>query len=94
MNAQILQTLFSLLFVISLIVCTAYLYQRFFLKKLNRSPLLEIKSSLTVGIKEKLLIVECGGKSFLLGVTGQSIQLLHQFDQPIGEGLKKPELEN
>jgi flagellar protein FliO/FliZ len=81
MNPALIQTALSLLFVISLILVLSYVYNRFFWQKGGRtSSLLTILATLPLGIKEKLVLVKCMEKYFLLGFTPHHISLIHTFN--------------
>lgn len=44
---------------------------------------IKIVSVLSVGTRERIALVEVGGKQLLLGVTAQQITTLHTFDEPV-----------
>ncbi|NQZ22317.1 MAG: flagellar biosynthetic protein FliO [Colwellia sp.] len=72
----------SLLLVLFAIVIAAWL-----LKKLqvggNTVNGLKVVTSLNLGSKERLVVVQIGEKQLLLGITGQQINLLDTLDEPI-----------
>ncbi len=72
----------SLLAVLVAIVIVAWI-----LKKLQVGGIsvngLKIVTSLNLGAKERLVVVQVGEKQLLLGVTGQQINLLDTLDEPI-----------
>ena len=72
----------SLLAVLVAIVVVAWI-----LKKLQVGGLavngLKVVTSLNLGSKERLVVVQVGEKQLLLGVTGQQINLLDTLDEPI-----------
>jgi len=72
----------SLLAVLVAIVVAAWL-----LKKLQVGGTtvngLKIVTSLNLGTKERLVVVQLGEKQLLLGVTGQQINILDTLDEPI-----------
>lgn len=77
-----LQLVLSLGLVILLIVCLGWL-----LKKLNgggflSTPHLKLVSSLMLGNRERVVIVEVKDTWLILGVTGQAIQTLHTMAKP------------
>lgn len=78
-----LQMLLSLGLVILLIVALGWV-----LKKLNAGGFmanqhLKLVSSLVLGNRERIVIVEVNGTWLVLGVTNQSIQTLHTLDRPV-----------
>jgi flagellar protein FliO/FliZ len=72
----------SLLLVLLAIVVAAWL-----LKKLQVGGStvngLKVVTSLNLGSKERLMVVQVGEKQLLLGITGQQINLLDTLDEPI-----------
>jgi flagellar protein FliO/FliZ len=52
---------------------------------------IKIVSVLSVGTRERIALVEVGGKQLLLGVTAQQITTLHTFDEPV---VKADDLKN
>jgi flagellar protein FliO/FliZ len=72
----------SLLAVLVAIVIVAWI-----LKKLQVGGLavngLRVVTSLNLGSKERLVVVQVGEKQLLLGVTSQQINLLETLDEPI-----------
>jgi flagellar protein FliO/FliZ len=72
----------SLLLVLFAIVIVAWI-----LKKLQVGGStvngLKVVTSLNLGSKERLVVVQVGEKQLLLGITGQQINLLDTLDKPI-----------
>ena len=77
------QMLLGLAAVIALVFALAWLARRLGVPLHETSPLLKRVASLTVGARERVLIVEVADQWLVLGVTTQSIQTLHQL--PKGE---------
>lgn len=77
------QMLIGLTAVIALVFGLAWLARRLGVPLHETSPLLKRVASLTVGARERVLIVEVADQWLVLGVTTQSIQTLHQL--PKGE---------
>jgi flagellar protein FliO/FliZ len=77
--------LLSLLLVIGVILLAAWLLRR--LPGINASgnSLLKVRATLAVGMKERLLLVEAGGETLLIGVSASGVQCLHRFDAPLPE---------
>ena len=72
----------SLAMVLLVIVIAAFILKRFqgFQQQLNG---IKIITSVHLGNKEKLVVVEVSGKQLLLGVTAQQINLLDTLASPI-----------
>ncbi len=73
----------ALVVVILMIFATGWLLKRF----TGFSPLnnrhLKIHASLSVGARERIVLVEVGGEQILVGVTPQQINHLHTLKEPI-----------
>ncbi|TJZ72909.1 flagellar biosynthetic protein FliO [Chitiniphilus eburneus] len=76
------QTLFALLVVLGLIVLGAWFLRRFSLLPNAGGGRLRVVSGVLVGGKERVVIVEVEGSWLVLGVTSQSINLLHTLPRP------------
>ncbi|MFT4518757.1 MAG: flagellar protein FliO/FliZ [Halioglobus sp.] len=62
----------------------------FLLKKLNGVPVsdrkaIRVLSSIKVGSRERIMLVEAGENQLLVGVTTGSIRTLHVFEHAVGE---------
>lgn len=78
--------LLSLLLVIGVILLAAWLLRR--LPGMNGSSgnsLLKVRATLAVGMKERLVLIEAGGETLLIGVSAGGVQCLHRFDAPLPE---------
>ncbi|PMJ91397.1 flagellar biosynthetic protein FliO [Vibrio sp. 10N.261.55.A7] len=76
-------TVGSLLFVIALIVVLAWALKRMRVPTMMNQKGLSIVRQISVGTKERIMIVQAGEDQFLVGVTSQSIQLISKLDTPI-----------
>ncbi len=73
-------TVGSLLFVIALIVVLAWALKRMRVPTMMNQKGLSIVRQISVGTKERIMIVQAGEDQFLVGVTSQSIQLISKLD--------------
>ena len=73
----------SLLAVLALILGLAWLLKRLPATGLRGSEHLRVVSSLVVGQRERVVVVEVGGQQILLGVTPQGITALHTLPTPL-----------
>ncbi|MEY0230605.1 MULTISPECIES: flagellar biosynthetic protein FliO [Providencia] len=66
--------------IILLILAGSWLVKKLGLapKQLGKSQLLKVKSSCSLGNKERVVVVEMNNEWLVLGVTAQSVNLLHQ----------------
>ncbi|MCJ8311651.1 MAG: flagellar biosynthetic protein FliO [Pseudomonadales bacterium] len=78
-----LQIIFSLALVIGLIFACAWIVRRTNGVKKFQTNLMSVKSVLSVGPKEKIMIVQVGKEQLLLSVCTGQIILLKTLDEPI-----------
>ena len=81
--ASLGQALFGLLAVLAVIGVMAYLAKRFQLPGQGQGALLKTITGLSVGTRERVVVVEVGETWLVLGVTAQNISTLHSM--PKGE---------
>ena len=72
----------SLLMVLALIVVSAFVLKRFNIVQQGNSQL-KVISSLSLGAKERIVVIQTGDKQLLLGVTAQQITLLDTLSEPL-----------
>lgn len=72
----------SLFLVLGLIIICALILKRFNLTQHNLSQL-KIITTLRLGTKERLIVVQVGEQQLLLGVTGQQVSLLETLAEPL-----------
>lgn len=88
-NLDVASMLLSLLAVLILIVVAASL-----LKKFHLSPQLgkdlKVITSLHLGPKERLVVVEVNKKQLLLGVTAHNISVLQELEEPLSPAQPLP----
>ncbi|NAW68824.1 flagellar biosynthetic protein FliO [Vibrio sp. V27_P1S3P104] len=73
----------SLLFVVVLILCLAWLLKRMRVTTLGQQKEFQVIRQLPIGTRERLMIVQAGDEQFLIGVTTQSIQLISKLSTPL-----------
>ena len=81
-NMDALTTVIALLMVLALIIACAFILKGIRPKNFENKGL-KIVTSLQLGSKERLVVVQIGDKQQLLGVTTQHITLLDTLDEPI-----------
>ena len=74
---------FALLLVLALIVGLGWLLKRLPGSGFRPSEGLKLVTSLNVGARERLVVVEVNGQQLLLGVTGGGISALHTLPEPL-----------
>ena len=81
-NMDAMSMILSLLMVLVVIVISAVILKRFQGVRHSINGL-KIVTSLHLGAKEKLVVVQAGKKQLLLGVTAQQISLIETLDEPL-----------
>jgi flagellar protein FliO/FliZ len=81
-NMDAMSMILSLLMVLAVIIISAMILKRFQGVRHSINGL-KIVTSLHLGAKEKLVVVQAGEKQLLLGVTAQQITLLETLDEPL-----------
>lgn len=87
MNAS--SMILSLLMVLGLIIICALVLKRFNFTQQN-SAQLKVIASLSLGAKERIIVVQVGEEQLVLGVSSQKISLLKNLETPIDVQLDKP----
>lgn len=82
-GSELLSLAASLLVVIGTIVVLGWLYSRSKLFGGPANDAISIVASRALGSKERLMVVEVGGKQLLVGMTATQVQTLHVFDAPV-----------
>jgi flagellar protein FliO/FliZ len=81
----------SLLLVLLVVIASAFVLKKFQVTTQGTSAL-KVVTSVHLGTKEKLVVVQVGEKQLLLGVTPTQISLLDTLEQPIDTGKNVTEL--
>lgn len=91
MNAMNIMNVFgSLLIVLGLLFGLAWLYKKLSIK-LPGSSHVKIVSSVMLGPRERLLVIEVQGKQRVLGVTANQINMLFELDHPLVDDPSAPD---
>lgn len=72
----------SLLMVLALIIISALVLKRFNFTQQNSSQI-KVIASLSLGVKERLVVAQVGDQQLVLGVTPQNITLIKSLEEPI-----------
>ena len=78
-----LQVILVLGLIIALILGCSYLLRRVNFIGKNISGTIKVISGLSIGTREKIVLVDVGGKQILVGIAPGQIQALHVFEEPI-----------
>jgi flagellar protein FliO/FliZ len=81
-SASLIQVTLALMLMVGLILGLAWLARRFGQPLFQQNKQLRLIASLSLGVKEKIILVEVEGKQLVLGVTPQQITSLHVMDAP------------
>ena len=79
-------TVFALLFVLGLILALAWLAKRMPGLAGASNPSLKLVASLSLGPRERVVVVDVGGTQLLLGVGAGGTRALHTLDAPLPAG--------
>ncbi|GAA6170867.1 hypothetical protein NBRC116592_05370 [Colwellia sp. KU-HH00111] len=81
-NMDAASMIMSLLMVLALIIISALVLKRFNLAQQDSSQL-KVIANLSLGAKERVVVVQIGEQQLVLGVCAQQITLLQTLQQPI-----------
>ncbi|NOX26666.1 MAG: flagellar biosynthetic protein FliO [Gammaproteobacteria bacterium] len=81
--ANILQMLAGLAFVIILILLLGWFYRRFGTIGTNNNSDFRIVASLSMGQRERVVMLQVGHHQILLGVGPGHVEKIHVFDEPV-----------
>lgn len=87
MNAS--SMILSLLMVLGLIIVCALVLKRFNITQQN-SAQIKVVANLSLGAKERIVVVQIGEEQLVLGVSPQQISLLKNLETPIESQENKP----
>lgn len=73
----------SMLVIVGSVIGLGWFYSRARLGTGGAGHVIDVVASRGLGAKERLILVEVGGKQLLVGVTAQSMTTLHAFDEPV-----------
>jgi flagellar protein FliO/FliZ len=79
---SLVQVTLSLVLVLAAVFAAAWLLRRLKTIKFASGPI-EIVADVSVGPKERAVLVQVGGKQLLLGVAPGRVTTLHVLDQPV-----------
>lgn len=82
-SMHLLQVFLVLAFVIGVIFLLAYLYQKVSGLALQKNPDLKVITGLSLGTRERVVVIEVGKQQLLVGITQGAMRTLHVLDEPI-----------
>jgi len=81
-STSLLNMFGSLLVVLALVVLLAWLYKKM-AQRLPGSGQIKVVTSLALGPRERILVIEIQGKQRVIGVTAQQVNFLFELEQPL-----------
>ena len=73
----------GLLFLLAIVGVGWWLVKRAGGLQINQGSGLKVVAALTVGPRERVVLIELAGEQWLLGVAPGRVNLLHRFEQPV-----------
>ena len=83
LGAQLVQVLGGLGVVLAMVMVLAWLAKRVTHSRMSGTHGLRLLGGLSVGAKERIVLVQVGDTQLLVGVAPGSLQTLHVLDEPI-----------
>ena len=84
-NLDLATTVGSLFLVIALILGMAWMLKKMRIPSMSGQKDFTIKRQITLGTKERMLIVQAGDEQFMVGATAHNIQLIAKLEKPLEE---------
>lgn len=91
---EIVNTALSLLLIVGAIMALAWLLNKLQGGRSHNGGLINVVASHALGAKERLLVVDVGGRQIVVGVTASQISTLHVLDEPLEVGVSSVERVN
>ena len=82
-SGYLVQLIIGLLFVLLCIVALAWLAKRVNRFQASSDGSLQVLGGLSMGARERVVLVQVGSTQLLLGVAPGRVNMLHQLDQPL-----------
>jgi len=82
-SGNLLQTTFGLLLVLALIAAVAWLFKRFGNYQVGVQGKMKIVGGVSLGARERVVLLQVGDSQLLLGVAPGQIRTLHVLDKPL-----------
>jgi len=86
-----LQMIFALVFIIGLIFMVAWIMRRMGNLPTSSKGALKVLTGISIGQRERVVLMQAGKTQLLLGVAPGQIRTLHVFDEPIIEAEEQTE---
>lgn len=83
MSGSMIKVTVGLLFVVAAIFASAWLFRRFGNFSAVPGDALRIVGGLSLGNRERIVLLQVGEEQLLIGITAGQIRTLHKLEQPI-----------
>ncbi len=83
---ELLRLITGLLVVLLIIVCLSWIVKRLNIVKLSTSKGFQSIASMTLGAKEKIILLKVGDRYLLIGVGASTVSTLHDFGEQLPLG--------
>lgn len=91
-TTNLTQVFLGLVFVVALIFAMAWLLKRVTYGSFSGGQHIKLMASMPLGTRERIALIEIGGKQILLGITSAQINTLHAFDEAVVDDVSSHEL--
>lgn len=85
-HSELVKILTGLLLVLLVIFLLSWLVKRFNVVQLSSSKGFNVVASMTLGPKERMLLLKVGARYLLIGVGASSVNTLYDFGEQMPEG--------
>lgn len=89
-SSQLANLIGGLALILVLIYGLSWFVKRFTQGGFMHNPNMKIISTMPLGTRERLVLIDVAGKQLLLGVTANQINSLHVFDEPLVQPEQSP----
>ena len=83
--SSVAQMIIGLIFVVGLILILAWLSRRLGVANRGAASTLRMVAGMSVGTREKVVLIDVGGEQILLGVAPGRVNMLHHFSEPVAK---------
>ena len=83
---ELMRVITGLLCVLLLIVCLSWIVKRLNVVKLSSSNGFQSIASMSLGPKEKIMLLKVGERYLLMGVGASTVSILHDFGEELPKG--------
>jgi flagellar protein FliO/FliZ len=85
-HSELMRVIFGLLIVLIIILLLAWILKRLNASNFSTTKGFKSLAVMTLGTKEKIMLVQAGERYLLIGITSGSINLLHDFGEQLPSG--------